>query len=263
MFGKYSSITDPECCPDFFPDYREHLGDGKDVRWTNRVYPDGTWEANLYQFYSRVLPMLQHALPVPFKLDENQRRKDTTSAHTSLREAFGNCLIHCAYTVKGNIVIDRYDDRIVMSNPGAMLVSMENFWAGGYSVCRNPLLQKMFVFVGVGEKAGSGADIISTGWRDNGWQLPTLSEHQMPARVEAVLLIEDLVKQSEVETTQKSNQKTTQKTAEKTESNQETTQKSGLENEIDVENGLKITQKTTEEADTTQKTTQKILSLIS
>ncbi|MBQ6729643.1 MAG: winged helix-turn-helix transcriptional regulator [Bacteroidales bacterium] len=80
----------------------------------------------------------------------------------------------------------------------------------------------------------------------------------MPARVEAVLLIEDLVKQSEVETTQK----TTQKTTEKTESNQETTQKSGLENEIDVENGLKITQKTTEEAETTQKTTQKILSLI-
>lgn len=65
----------------------------------------------------------------------------------------------------------------------------------------------------------------------------------MPARVEAVLLIEDLVKQSEVETTQK----TTQKTTEKTESNQETTQKSGLENEIDVENGLKSGLKTTQE----------------
>jgi predicted HTH transcriptional regulator len=160
--------------------------------------------------------------------------------------------------VRGNIVIDRYDDRIVMSNPGMMLVSMENFWAGGYSVCRNPLLQKMFVFVGVGEKAGSGADIISTGWRDNGWQLPTLSEHQMPARVEAVLLIEDLVKQSKVETTQKSDQKTTQKT----ESNQETTQKSGLENEIDVENGLKSNQKTTRGADSNQKSNQKILEAI-
>ena len=69
MFGKSNSITDPECCPNFFPDYREHLGNGKDVRWTNRVYPDGTWEANIYQFFSRVLPMLQHALPVPFQLD--------------------------------------------------------------------------------------------------------------------------------------------------------------------------------------------------
>ena len=233
MFGKNSSITDPECCPNFFPDYREHLGDGKDVRWTNRVYPDGTWEANLYQFYSRVLPMLQHALPVPFKLDENQRRKDTTSAHTSLREALGNCLIHCAYTVMGNIVIDRYDDRIVMSNPGTMLVSLEDFWEGGHSVCRNPLLQKMFVFVGVGEKAGSGADVISAGWRENGWQLPTLVEHQMPARVEATLLIEDLVKQQEGETIQKSGLET--------ESNQKSDQKTGL--------GRKTIQKVTRKVD--------------
>ena len=277
MFGKNSSITDPECCPNFFPDYREHLGDGKDVRWTNRVYPDGTWEANLYQFYSRVLPMLQHALPVPFKLDENQRRKDTTSAHTSLREALGNCLIHCAYTVMGNIVIDRYDDRIVMSNPGTMLVSLEDFWEGGHSVCRNPLLQKMFVFVGVGEKAGSGADVISAGWRENGWQLPTLVEHQMPARVEATLLIEDLVKQQEGETIQKSgletesNQKSDQKTGleteNHTESNQksgleienhtESNQKSGLEAENHTESGLKSVQKTENHTETIQKGGQK------
>ena len=127
-----------------------------------------------------------------------------------------------------------------------MLVSLEDFWEGGHSVCRNPLLQKMFVFVGVGEKAGSGADIISTGWRENGWQLPTLVEHQMPARVEATLLIEDLMKQQEGETTQKS----------------------GLKTENHTENGLKTTQKTESNQKTTQKTklehstTQKILSLI-
>lgn len=27
MFGKTNSITDPECCQEFFPDYREHLSD--------------------------------------------------------------------------------------------------------------------------------------------------------------------------------------------------------------------------------------------
>ena len=230
MFGKSNSITDPECCPNFFPDYREHLGDGQDVRWTNRIYPDGTWEANLYQFFTRILPMLQHALPVPFKLDSNQQRIETTKAHTSLREALGNCLIHCAYTVMGNIVIDRYDDRIVMSNPGTMLVSMEEFWEGGHSVCRNPLLQKMFVFVGVGEKAGSGADVISTGWRENGWQLPSLCEHQMPNRVETTLRIIDLLNQGtqqkskdEAESTQKSSQESLQKSIQK--SIQKSTQK--------------------------------------
>ncbi len=42
-----------------------------------------------------------HALPVPFRLDEKQMRIDTTTAHTALREAFANSIIHCAYTVMG------------------------------------------------------------------------------------------------------------------------------------------------------------------
>lgn len=127
------------------------------VRWTNRIYPDGTWEANVYQFYTRVLPLLMQALPVPFKLDGDMVRSNTTSAHTALREAFANCLVHASYTTRGNIVVDRHSDCIVLSNPGTMLVSMEEYREGGHSVCRNPLIQKMFVFLGIGEKGGSGA----------------------------------------------------------------------------------------------------------
>ncbi len=189
MFGKNNSITDPECAQEFFPDYRERLSDDPKIRWTNRVYPDGTWEANIYQFFTRVLPMLQHALPVPFRLDENQRRIDTTLAHDSLREALANCLIHCAYTTKGNITIDRYFDRIVISNPGTMLVSHEEYSEGGHSVCRNPVLQRMFVFLGIGEKGGSGADVIATGWKRNGWLIPTLHERLNPNRVEIIMFL--------------------------------------------------------------------------
>ena len=190
MFGKTNSITDPECCPYFFPDYRERLSLVPQIRWSNRVYPDGTWEANVFQFFTRVLPMLQHALPVPFRLDENLMRIDTTTAHTALREAFANCVIHCAYTVMGNITVDRYFDKIVLSNPGTMLVSKEEFEEGNHSVCRNPLLQKMFVFIGVGEKSGSGADVIAKGWLDNGWkQLPTIKEVNHPDRVEMTLYL--------------------------------------------------------------------------
>lgn len=88
------------------------------------------------------LPLLQHALPVPFSLDNNQIRNNTTTAHVALREALANSLIHAAYTVRGNIVIDRYFDRIVLSNPGTMLVSMEEYYEGGHSVCRNPVIQR-------------------------------------------------------------------------------------------------------------------------
>ena len=190
MFGKTNSITDPECCQEFFPDYREHLSDDLQVRWTNRIYPDGTWEANLYQFFTRVLPLLQHALPVPFSLDNNQMRNNTTTAHVALREAFANSLIHAAYTVRGNIVIDRYFDRIVLSNSGTMLISMEEYYEGGHSVCRNPIIQKMFVFLGIGEKGGTGADVIAKGWKDNGWSIPTVEEKSNPDRIETCLKLE-------------------------------------------------------------------------
>lgn len=79
MFGKYDSITDNACAPDFFPDYQEWLNDDPDSRWSARIYPDGTWEANLFQYYRRVLPRLQNFLPNPFKLEGNIRKEETTA----------------------------------------------------------------------------------------------------------------------------------------------------------------------------------------
>lgn len=220
MFGKTSSITDPECCQEFFPDYREHLGDDQRVRWSNRIYPDGAWEANIYQFYTRVLPLLQQSLPVPFSLDENLMRNSTTTAHVALREAFANCLIHAAYTVRGNIVVDRYFDRIVLSNPGTMLVSLEEYYEGGHSVCRNPVIQKMFVFLGVGEKGGTGADIIAKGWKDNGWSIPNVEEKNNPDRVEICLRLQ--VGTNVVGKTTETTTETTETTTETTETTTET-----------------------------------------
>lgn len=221
MFGKTNSITDPECCQEFFPDYREHLSDNLQVRWTNRIYPDGTWEANLYQFFTRVLPLLQHALPVPFSLDNNQMRNNTTTAHVALREAFANSLIHAAYTVRGNIVIDRYFDRIVLSNPGTMLISMEEYYEGGHSVCRNPVIQKMFVFLGIGEKGGTGADVIAKGWKDNGWSIPTVEEKSNPDRIETCLKLEGNINRT-TETPVDTTKTTTETSADTTDTTTET-----------------------------------------
>ena len=37
-----------------FVDFREKLSSDPNIRWTDRVYPDGMWEPNLYQFYRLV-----------------------------------------------------------------------------------------------------------------------------------------------------------------------------------------------------------------
>lgn len=74
-----------------------------------------------------------------------------------------------------------------LSNPGTMLVSMEEYYEGGHSVCRNPVIQKMFVFLGIGEKGGTGADVIAKGWKDNGWSIPKVEEKSNPDRIEICL----------------------------------------------------------------------------
>ena len=100
MFGKGDSLNQQEALPNFFPEYREHLSEA--IRWTDRIYPDGTWEHNLLQFYLRVLPKITSVLPKPFQLEKDTRIEET-SAHIALREAFVNALVHTDYSQSGNI----------------------------------------------------------------------------------------------------------------------------------------------------------------
>lgn len=48
----------------------------------------------------------------------------------------------------------------------------------------------MFVFLGIGEKGGTGADMIAKGWKDNGWSIPTVKEKSNPDRIETCLKLE-------------------------------------------------------------------------
>ncbi len=193
MFGKDLPIRDPEAAPAYSVDYREKLH--PDIRWTDRIFSDGTWEANLFQFYHRVIPKLYAGLPTPFQLVDGQRR-DYTPAHEGLREAFVNALIHADYSVGGGVVVERFPDRFVFQNPGTLLISQEQYRQGGISECRNPALQQMFLLIGGGEKAGSGVDKIHQGWRFNHWRAPRLSLSQQPDRVVLELPMVSLIPDS-------------------------------------------------------------------
>lgn len=192
MFGKTESITDPECAPDFMLDYREIPADTNVTRWVDRLYPDGTWEANLFQFYRLVLPKLQAFIPKPFIL-KGDARQDETPAHVALREALINTLVHTLYGGSTRIVIEKHPTAITMSNPGFMLVSLRQYYEGGISECRNPSLQKMFGLIGKSDKAGSGVDKIFKGWRSAKWRQPFIEEHSRPDNVKLYLPMESLI----------------------------------------------------------------------
>lgn len=194
MFGKTQSINDPECAPHFFPDYRLYSSEKPEgnERWIDRIYPDGTWEGNLFQFYRRVLPKLTSVLPTPFKIDEDTRMDETT-AHVAIREALINACIHADYTVNASLVISQYPHHIILSNPGTLLITRWQYYRGGESVCRNASLQKIFTMFGKAEKAGSGAGKILQGWKDNNWKRPYLHIVNKPDKVELHLFLESLL----------------------------------------------------------------------
>ena len=186
MFGKEDSIKEQEALPDYFPDFRERLSTDEKIRWTDRIYPDGSWECNLLQFYLKVWPKLSSTLPKPFRLDKDERI-DESPTHIALREAFVNALVHTDYSLSGNIIIELDTEKFVFSNPGTLLVSLEQYYAGGVSECRNPALQQMFMLIGRAEKAGSGVDKIMTGWQESHWRRPFLELENQPDRVKLTL----------------------------------------------------------------------------
>ncbi len=198
MFGKIEAIRDNDALPQFHLDYRERPSDSSQERWTDRLTIDGTWEGNLFQFYSRVLPRLAGTLKSPFQLDSNLYRYDESSVGAAVREALVNALIHADYAGSGGVVIDRFHDRIELSNPGTLLVSHEQLLRGGISECRNKSLQQMFQLMGAGDKAGSGLDKIRASWASARLRSPSLAEVTRPDRVKLNLPMSSILPEEAV-----------------------------------------------------------------
>jgi len=132
---------------------------------------------------------LQEALPTPFHLEDGQRR-DSSLAHEALREAFANLCVHADYSEEASLKVDKYPNQIVFSNPGVLLITRDQFFRGGESVCRNTSLQQMFMMMGAVEKAGSGVDKILRGWNALHWKTPYPEERFRPNKVELVMPLE-------------------------------------------------------------------------
>ncbi len=181
MFGREEALR--EALPQYHVDFREKLSNDPAIRWTDRLMLDGTWSGNLYQFYVRVVQKLAVDLKLPFQLDSDFFRKGETVVHVAIREALVNALIHADYQGQGGIVIEKYQDHFEFSNPGSLLMSIDQLLSGNISECRNKSLQTMFTMIGAAEKAGSGIDKIRTGWNSQHWRSPMIREQMQPDRV--------------------------------------------------------------------------------
>lgn len=175
MFGTGQAIR--EKFSNVFMDYRNETEVTVDIRWNDRITYDGTWENNLFNFFSKVTPKLTEDLPKPFKL-EGIQRIDETQVHKAVREAFVNLIIHADYlTDAGTLKIIKKNKSFEFTNPGILKLPIEDIFRGGNSKPRNPHMQTMLRMVGFGDNAGSGFPTILATWRAEGWIEPRLVEN--------------------------------------------------------------------------------------
>ena len=178
MFGnEYDIVREYN---NYFLDYQEQYD--KNNRWTDRIISSsGDWSGNIYDFYFRVYNKLQQDIKTPFKLD-GITRVDDTPVHQALREALANCLVNADYYGRRGVVIIKRPDLITLSNPGNSRVEIEAAKSGGISDPRNSTILKMFNFIDIGERAGSGIPNIFRVWKEQKWSEPVITEEYNPDR---------------------------------------------------------------------------------
>lgn len=173
MFGKGLAIR--ECFDNIRMDYFDKTGMEGDMRWSDRLTYDGTWENNLCNFLWMVIPKLTKDIRRPFKL-EGMTRVDDTPVHKAVREGMVNMLIHSDYMISGVLKVVKEEKGFLFSNPGSLKLPLRRIYEGGNSKARNPRIQTMLRMIGYGDNAGSGFPTILDAWRGEKWREPDLCE---------------------------------------------------------------------------------------
>ena len=187
MFGKGLPIRDR--FDNLRMDYIDKSHLIGEQRYSDRLTYDGRWENNLYNFVRMVLPKLTIDLPRPFQM-EGMIRKDDTLQHKAVREAVTNMVIHSDLMINGILKVEKYDDRIVLTNPGLLKLPIEQIYQGGESKARNQRIQNMFRMIGYGENLGSGFPLIVNAWNEKHWIKPELVEQPELMQVKLTLYLE-------------------------------------------------------------------------
>ena len=192
MFGQWEAIQ--EGVPHYVVDYQERPEARAERRWVDRIFPDGSWSGNLFDFYRKVYRKLIADLKVQFTLSEGQRLEDSP-VHVALREALVNALVHADYSANVSVLIVKRPDMFGFRNPGLMRIPHELALQGSHSDCRNRIMHQMFLMIGLGERAGSGIPKIFSGWKSNRWTQPRLREIESPEQTLLELHMADIIPQ--------------------------------------------------------------------
>lgn len=173
IFGKHTSIK--EFIPHYNVEYvlKEFT---ENNHFKDRVIYDGTWgEDNLFNFFYLIIEKLYLTLNDSSDIQENSiQRTGISKLRIAIREAFVNSIIHSDYMSKKGILIIRYSDRYIFINGGTLRIDLKDFFSGAHSDPRNYLIQEIFRFLNLCEKAGTGIPKIMEAVKTSHLKYPNL-----------------------------------------------------------------------------------------
>ena len=130
---------------------------GRDKRF---IIDDQTFNGSLYLQYTKALQWLRGKLNVKYEIEQQgslPRKEIWEIPETVFKEAIINSLSHRDYYDKGAVtVIELFDDRIEITNPGGLVSAIQQNDFGKRSHSRNPLIFGLFARMHMVEQLGSG-----------------------------------------------------------------------------------------------------------
>ncbi|HET4932052.1 TPA: ATP-binding protein, partial [Streptococcus pneumoniae] len=106
--------------------------------------------------------------------ENSMNRIGISKLRIAIREAFINSLIHSDYKSEKGIMIIRYPDRYIFTNGGTLRIDIKDFFSGAHSDPRNYLIQEIFRFLNLCEKAGTGIPKIMEAVKESHLKYPNL-----------------------------------------------------------------------------------------
>lgn len=148
-------------------------------RGTNKVniHNDQPISGTVYEQYRECITYLKTVLNTSYIIEDAGPRKERLEIpETVLRESILNALAHRDYYEKGAcIMVEIYEDRVEITNPGGLVPSISPDEFGKRSASRNPLLFGMFQRMRLVEQVGSGIERMRQAMKDQGLPEPQFS----------------------------------------------------------------------------------------
>jgi len=130
--------------------------------------------SDIYLNYQNAIEFLYRNLRLKYEIEGFGPRKEVLEIpEEALKEAVINALVHRDYLERGaDILVEIYDDRVEITNPGGLVSAIKKSEFGKKSVSRNPLLFSLFKRVNLVEKVGSGISRMRGAMKKTGLPLP-------------------------------------------------------------------------------------------